>query len=134
MAYPAPTKMRSPDATTLANDIIAAIGSSFSTYSTVSLALIGPAPLNCGISLPASFTGSFNRGSTNTFDFGDVGITGLHAGTCTFTIGLEADGALLATESDTITVGGAVPEPASIAILGAGLLGLGFLRRSRKQH
>ena len=120
-----------PDATTLANDIIAAIGSSFSTYSTVSLALVGPAPTDCSVSLPSSFSGSFDRSVTRTFGFGDVSIKGTHAGVCSFTIGLEADGALLATESDTITVGSAVPEPAALAVLGAGLIGLGAVRRTR---
>ena len=108
-----------PDATTLANDIIAAIGSSFSTYSTVSLALVGRgAGTDCSVSLPSSFSGSFDRSVTRTFGFGDVSIKGTHAGVCSFTIGLEADGALLATESDTITVGLAVPEPAALAVLG----------------
>ena len=106
-----------PDATTLANDIIAAIVSSFSTYSTVSLALIGPAPTDCSVSLPSGFSGSFDRSVTRTFGFGDVSIKGTHAGVCSFTIGLEADGALLATKSDTITVGSAVPEPAALAVL-----------------
>ena len=119
------------NATTLVSDIVNAIGSSFATYSTVSLALIGPAPLNCGISLPTGFSGSFNRSTTNTFGFGPVGITGLHSGVCSFTIGLEADGVLLATESDTVTVTG-VPEPATVALFGAGLLGLAAVRRSRK--
>jgi len=121
-----------PDATTLANDIIAAIGSSFDTYSVVSLALIGPAPTDCSVSLPTSISGSFDRSVTRTFGFGSVGITGLHAGVCSFTIGLEADGALLATETDTVTVGSPVPEPAGLAVLGAGLIALGAARRSRR--
>lgn len=123
------------NSTDLINTIIADVGSSFSTYSVVSLALIGPAPTDCGVSLPSSISGSFDRSVTRTFGFGAVGVTGLHAGVCSFTIGLEADGALLATESDTIRVGGTpVPEPAALAIFGAGLIGLGAVRRqTRKQ-
>lgn len=121
------------NATTLVNDIVNAIGSSFETYSVVSLALIGAAPTDCSVSLPSSISGSFDRSVTRTFGFGDVGIKGLHAGVCSFTIGLEADGALLATESDTVTVTGtSMPEPASLAVLGAGLIGLGAARRYRK--
>lgn len=119
------------NATTLVDDIVSAIGSSFETYSVVSLALIGPAPTDCSVSLPTSISGSFDRSVTRTFGFGAVGITGLHAGVCSFTIGLEADGVLLATETDTINVG-AIPEPASLAVLGAGLIGLGAARRFRR--
>lgn len=122
------------DSTDLINTIIADIGSSFATYSTVSLALIGPAPTDCSVSLPSSISGSFDRSVTRTFGFGNVSVKGTHAGVCSFTIGLEADGALLATESDTIRVGTPVPEPTALAILGAGLIGLGAARRqARKQ-
>lgn len=122
-----------PDATTLANDLIAAIGSAFASYSTVSLNLIAPPdPGICSVTLPGSFSGSFDRSVTRSFGFGAVGITGLNAGICSFTIALEADGAILATELDTIKVG-AVPEPSTIALLATGVLGLGgVLRRRRK--
>ena len=111
-------------------DITAAVGAAFATYSTVSLGLVGAAPSDCSVSLPSSITGSFSRSSAGTFDFGSVGITGTHAGTCSFDIGLFADGALLATESDTIHVtggAGAVPEPSTWATMMLGFAALGYI-------
>jgi hypothetical protein len=115
--------------------ITAAVGASFATYSTVSLGLVGATPSDCSVSLPSSISGSFSRSSTGTFDFGSVGITGTHAGTCSFDIGLFADGALLATESDTIHVtssAGAVPEPSTWATMMLGFAGLGYIGYRRK--
>ncbi len=112
----------------ITSDIVAAVGAAFSTYSTVSLGLVGAAPSDCSVSLPSSISGSFSRASAETFDFGSVGITGTHAGTCSFTVGLFADGALLATESDTVRVtGGAVPEPSTWATMMLGFAALGYM-------
>jgi PEP-CTERM motif len=109
-------------------DIVAAVGAAFATYSTVSLGLVGAAPSDCSVSLPSSITGSFSRSSAESFSFGSVGITGTHAGTCSFQIGLFADGALLATETDTIRVtGGAVPEPSTWATMMIGFAALGYM-------
>jgi PEP-CTERM motif-containing protein len=119
----------------ITSDIVAAVGTSFATYSTVSLGLVGPAPSDCSVSLPSSFTGSFSRSAAETFDFGDVGVKGTHAGTCSFDIGLFADGALLATESDTVTVTGTtVPEPSTWATMLIGFAALGYMgyRRTAK--
>jgi hypothetical protein len=129
------------NATDLTAAIVAAVGSAFSTYSTVSLGLVGPAPADCTVTLPSAITGSFSRATTHTFNFGSIGVTGTTAGTCTFTIGLFEDGAQIANiETDTVTVGGVgptpTPEPASVALLGTGLLALGGIlrRRSKKQR
>jgi len=110
--------------------LTALIGSAFSTYSDVSLDLVGPAPSCVSVGLPSDITGSFDRSIDRSFAFGPVTITGIAAGTCSFTIALEADGAILATESDTITVG-SVPEPATIGLIGLGLAALGFARRRK---
>jgi PEP-CTERM motif len=113
----------------ITSDIVAAVGSSFATYSTVSLGLVGSAPSGCSVSLPSAITGSFSRSAAETFGFGDVGIKGTHAGTCSFDIGLFADGVLLATESDTVTVtgSGTVPEPSTWATMLIGFAALGYL-------
>jgi hypothetical protein len=122
------------NATDLTNDIVAAVGTSFATYSDVSLDLVGPAPADCSVSLPSAITGSFSRASTMPFDFGSVAVTGLHAGMCSFQIALEADGAILATESDSFTVTGGVPEPSTWASMLLGFLGLGYVGYRRKNR
>jgi hypothetical protein len=115
------------DSTDLTNTVVADVGSSFATYSDVSLGLVGPAPSDCSVSLPSDITGAFSRAATHAFDFGSVGVKGTHAGSCSFTIGLFADGGLLATESDTITVtGGTVPEPSTWAMMLLGFAGLAY--------
>jgi von Willebrand factor type A domain len=125
----------SSDPTALTSQIVSLIGDSFATYSTVSLGLVGGAPSDCSVSLPSSISGSFSRSSSESFSFGDVGVTGTHAGTCSFTVGLFADGALLATESDSITVtGGSVtaPEPSTWATMMIGFAALGYMGYRRK--
>jgi hypothetical protein len=114
--------------TELTDDIVAAVGESFETYSTVSLGLVGPAPSDCSVSLPSAITGSFSRSAAESFSFGSVSITGTHAGTCSFDIGLFADGVQLATESDTVVVtGSAVPEPSTWATMLLGFAALGYM-------
>jgi PEP-CTERM motif len=119
----------------ITSDIVAAVGAAFSTYSTVSLGLVGAAPSDCSVSLPSSISGSFSRASAESFSFGSVGITGTHAGTCSFTVGLFADGALLATEADSIVVtggSGTVPEPSTWATMMIGFAALGYMGYRRK--
>jgi hypothetical protein len=116
------------DSTDITNAIVAAVGSAFATYSTVSLGLVGAAPSNCSVSLPSGFSGAFDRSTDRSFGFGSVGVTGVSAGVCSFDIGLFADGVLLATESDTITVtGAAVPEPSTWATMLIGFAALGYM-------
>lgn len=123
------------NATTLTNTLTSLISSAFQTYSTVSLGLVGPAPSCVSVSLPSSFTGSFDRSVDRTFNFGPVGITGTAAGSCSFQIGLFADGALLATENDSITVGTvATPEPGTLALFATAVMGIGLVDRRRRKR
>jgi PEP-CTERM motif len=131
---PGSTESNFTNSTTLTSEIVSAVGTSFASYSDVSLDLIGPAPADCSVSLPSAITGAFSRSSSRTFDFGSVAVTGLHAGMCSFEIGLEADGALLATEMDSFTVRGGVPEPSTWASMLLGFVGLGYLGYRRENR
>jgi hypothetical protein len=116
------------DSADLTAAIVAAVGESFFTYSDVSLQLVGAGPSDCSVSLPSAISGSFSRAAAETFSFGNVGVTGTHAGTCSFTVGLFADGVELATEADTITVtGGAAPEPSTWAMMIIGFAAFGYM-------
>lgn len=75
--------------------------------------------------------------ATNTGGFLDVKATGYATLTGfdptdgTFLFDSQGDGTLKTTFSTLTVIPAAVPEPASMAVLGAGLLGLGALRRRR---
>ncbi|MBS0152471.1 MAG: PEP-CTERM sorting domain-containing protein [Nitrospira sp.] len=115
--------------------IINAVTSAFQTYNTVSLDVVGNLP-GVGVSVSGPITGAFDRSITRTFDY-TVTFTGLTGGTHNFSINALVDGGIVATESDRITVAGGgggspVPEPSTLLLFGAGLVGLGFARY--RQH
>jgi len=85
------------------------------------------------------YTGDYDRSETRTFQF-DVEITaGPDAGGTVYTFSIYGllNGNTIATELDHIYVGerpvgpGDVPEPSTIALMGLGLLGVGFAARRK---
>lgn len=112
-----------------------AITTAFATYNTVGLDLSEvPAGLSATV-LPGSYTGTFDRSTTRTFDF-DVTLTGDDAGTYDFNIYGTVNGGRVATETDHIVVTGAsppgVPDSGStLMLMGAACSALGLLRRKR---
>jgi hypothetical protein len=105
--------------TTITNAIISAVNS----YSTVGLDL---SEVPAGVTVtytPLSYTGSYDRSTTETFDF-SVTFTGDTAGVYDFHLYALVDKGRVAAERDMITVG--IPEPTTLALLGLGAFGLGF--------
>jgi len=93
-------------------DIQSAIITSFQTYNTVSLGTdMVPAGLTVTVE-PPSYTGEgpYDRSIERTFTF-DVTFTALSPGSFNFSIPVLVDGGTMATEQDTIVVGGFLGFP-----------------------
>ena len=114
----------------VAAEIQAALGTAFSTYSSVGLDL-SEVPAGLLASYGGADTGSFNRSKENDFDLGNLTFTGVTPGEYKFNVYATVDGGRVATEAEDIVVGGGgkVPEPATMILLGLGLLGLAGVRR-----
>jgi hypothetical protein len=116
---------------TIAAAIEAAIVSTIENYSSVSLGAVG-LPSGITASFSAPITGAFDRTMTRTFGF-TATFTGTAPGTYNFSVDGLVDGRPVAVETDTITVGGSVPEPGTFLCLGFGIAALCFVRRYRSQ-
>lgn len=117
----------------VASAITDAITTAIGTYSSVGLDL-SETPVGVSASYDGPVIGDFDRSVERTFSF-DLTFTGDVAGVYDFNIYGTVDGGRVATEVDSITVGGdipSVPEPATMFLLGTSLLGLGVLRRKLK--
>lgn len=131
----------STNPTDLANAIIAAVAAGFASYTDVTISDLGAGAPEIAVSVTcltadigscagADATGAYDRSVDRTFTY-DVAFTRTALGDKTFDSHALVDGGIVASERDTFD-GGRVPEPGTLMLLAASLLGAGFgFRRNR---
>lgn len=130
----------STDPATIVAAIIDSVTAGFATYTEVGVDDLGAGLPGVGVSVACVSaaaggscagdvaSGLWTREESRTFEF-DVTFTGLAEGTWGFPTHALVDGGIVASEDDRIIVGAGVPEPATLLMLGAGLLGFAGMRR-----
>lgn len=101
-------------------------GTSFAYSSSGTGDYVGINPVYTALFVPFGYTSGNPLSGSSTFDAATFASLGLSAGVYVWTWGLDAT-----ADSFILKIGTSVPEPGTLALMGLGLVGLGFMRRRK---